>query len=273
MKQPLVSIIVPTRNSAATLDACLASISKQSYKNIELIVVDRDSTDDTKTIAKKYTELVFNKDPERSVQRNYGAKKAKGEYVVFIDSDMELTSNVIKQCIAAKDERHEAVIIPEESFGVGFWAQCKKLERSFYIGNDAIEAARFINKNVFIKAGSYNEDMVSGEDWDLNNRVRKITDIARIDALILHNEGKINLKKTLAKKYYYAKQAGAYMAQSYNQTSLTGKTGPLARYKLFFSKPGLLLKNPLTGIGMLFMKTSEYAFGLVGLKSKKSDVL
>src|SRR5690242_13999566 len=99
-KLNLVSVIVPTKNSQHFLDACLRSIKNQSYKNIELIVVDNNSTDKTKNIAKKYTKRVYNKGPERSAQRNFGASVSKGAYVVFIDSDMQLTKNVIKNCVA-----------------------------------------------------------------------------------------------------------------------------------------------------------------------------
>ncbi len=63
----------------------------QSSKNIELIVVDNNSTDGTKTIAQKYTNKVYNFGPERSAQRNYGAAKSKGKYPVFLDADMELS--------------------------------------------------------------------------------------------------------------------------------------------------------------------------------------
>ena len=75
----LVSIIIPTLNEEASLEICLKSIKKQTYKNLETIVVDNFSKDRTPEIAKKYTKLVFKKGNERSAQRNFGAKKAKGK--------------------------------------------------------------------------------------------------------------------------------------------------------------------------------------------------
>jgi glycosyltransferase involved in cell wall biosynthesis len=60
MKQPLVSVIVPTKNSAEFLRACLHSIIHQTYPRIELIVVDNNSTDATKDIAANFTGHVFN---------------------------------------------------------------------------------------------------------------------------------------------------------------------------------------------------------------------
>ena len=266
-KRLLVSVIVPTRNSSETLEACIESIARQSYEDIELVVIDNNSTDNTKAIAKQYTKHVLNKGPERSAQRNYGAKKASGDYVLFIDSDMELTPNVVSSCVtyANKNRGSRAIIIPEESFGEGFWAQCKKLERSFYVGIDAIEAARFFEKELYLKLGGYDEDMVSGEDWDLSKRVAKMTRTGRINEFILHNEGRLRLIKSLKKKYYYAGLSRTYMQRQNVQSKLIDSVGPIQRYKLFLSQPGKLFKNPLYGLGVLFMKTSEFAAGFVGL--------
>jgi glycosyltransferase involved in cell wall biosynthesis len=266
MSNPLVTVIVTTRNNHSTLDACLASITNQTYEPIELIVVDRDSSDGTKMIARYYTSLVFNCGPERSVQRNFGVNKASGEYVVIIDSDMELTPHVIQDGVDTMLYKPSTtgIIIPEESFGRGFWAQCKSLERSFYHGNDAIEAARFFPKEVYQQVGGYDESMVSGEDWDLSARVRNLGRIERITSLIRHNEGQFKLVQSLRKKYYYAGKAKAYFAKNDVGAKLTSTVGPLQRYRLFFSQPKKLLVNPFIGLGMLFMKTCEYGFGAVG---------
>ncbi len=266
MSNPLVSVIVTTRNNRQTLDACLSSIKNQSYSPIELIVVDRDSTDGTKIIARYYTHMVFNAGPERCTQRNFAVTKASGEYVVIIDSDMELSPHVIQDCV---DTMHytpdtAGVIIPEESFGKGFWAQCKRLERSYYVGNDTMEAARFFTKDVFLQVGGYDENLVSGEDWDLSARVRARGGIARISSYIRHNEGHFRLITSLRKKYYYAGKAREYLQKHSVGSKLTADAGPLQRYKMFFSQPGTLFKNPALGIGMLFMKTCEFGIGALG---------
>lgn len=271
MYTPLISVIVPTKNSSQFLDECLLSIKNQTYPNIELIVVDNFSTDETENIARKYTNRFFRLGPERCAQRNYGALKATGEYLVFIDSDMVLSPQVIHNCVEAmKGNEFKGVIIPEESFGEGFWAQCKKLERSFYIGVDAIEAARFYRLSDFKSVGGYNELLISGEDWDLSDRIELLGPLTRISNFIYHNEGRITLSKTLKKKYYYAQQASAYMDESKNiATAQKRKKGILGRYKLFFKKPTKLFSNPLIGFGMLFMKTSEFIAGGLGMVIKK----
>jgi glycosyltransferase involved in cell wall biosynthesis len=65
MSSPLVSVIIPTRNSGTTLANCLQSVKDQTYPNIELIVVDNFSTDNTQEIARTYTDHVYERGPER----------------------------------------------------------------------------------------------------------------------------------------------------------------------------------------------------------------
>lgn len=265
IKDTKISIIVPTKNSEKTLDSCLMSIKTQSYKNYQIIVVDNSSTDKTLKIAKKYTKKVFIKGPERSAQRNFGAKKAKGDYVFFVDSDMKLTKHVLKQCvdILAKGKYIKGIIIPEESFGKGFWANAKKLERSFYVGVDFMEASRFFERKAFLSAGGFDESMISGEDWHMSQIISKEGSIERIHAKILHNEGDLTLRKTVSKKFYYAKHFSRYVDLNENE-HIKGQISIFRRYALFFSKPGMLLKDPILGIGMLFMKTCEFGAGAIG---------
>jgi len=259
-----VSVIIPTKNSEETIETCLKSIKNQSSQDIEIIVVDNNSTDKTKQIAKKYTNLVFNKGPERSAQRNFGAKVAKGTYLLFIDSDMKLMKDVVKECIE-KINGHKALVIPEESFGVGFWAKCKALERSFYLGVDWIEAARFFDEKIFRQFGGYDESQTGTEDYDLPQRIKqKYGDesIGRINSLILHNEGKLSLVRTLSKKHYYAKTMQKYAKT--NKKYFNKQASISNRYKLYFSEPQKLFSNPIVGAGMLFMKTAEFAAGGLG---------
>ena len=264
----LVSVIVPTKNSAQFLEACLQSVKDQSYKHIEIIVVDNYSTDTTKEIAKKFTDKVYNKGPERSAQRNYGASNGQGEFVVFIDADMELSRDVVKQCVAKISEHNGTIgiIIAEESFGIGFWAQCKKLEKSFYVGVDWIEAARFFPKEVFQRVGGYDEEMVAGEDWDLSQRIGLLGSLERIGAYIYHNEGRVTLVGTMKKKYYYARKIRTYMNKQ-GKLQVKRQTGAFLRYWIFLKHPLRLFRSPMVGTGMLYMKTCEFIGGLWGFMS------
>lgn len=263
-----ISVIITTKNSAKTLEALLKSIKNQTYKNFEVILVDNNSTDETKIVAKKYTELVFDKGPERSAQRNFGAKKAKGEYLLFLDSDMELSKNILSECIA-KITKFGGLIIPEYSFGEGFWSKCKALERSFYLGNSDIEAARFYKKAVFDDVKGFDTSVTGPEDWDLSQRVQEKFGIGRINSKIAHNEGKLSLSYTLSKKYYYGKSFKKYMNS--HKSFSSSQISVVRRFSIFFSSPKILFKHPLVGIGMIYMKSMEYLFGFAGYIVGKRD--
>lgn len=267
MKNLLVSVIIPTKNSEKTLGKCLESVKNQSYKNIEIIVVDNNSTDKTLETARKYADKFFQKGPERSSQRNYGAKMAKGKYYLFIDSDMELTKKVVEECITVSNEKDIwGVIIPEISIGEGFWAECKALEKRCYIGDETIEAARFFKKETFSKIGCYDENMIASEDWDLHQRVKnKGYKITRINSFIEHNEGSLSLLNSIRKKYYYGKTISKYIAKHPKNAK---KQFTLFR-PAFIKNWKILLKDPIHTIGLFIMKISEFGAGGLGyLKSR-----
>lgn len=85
---PKFSIIIPVHNVEKYLKKCLDSVMNQTYKNYEVIVIDDGSTDDSKKIAKKYkVNLIETEFVGVSEARNMAIKKAKGDYLVFLDSD------------------------------------------------------------------------------------------------------------------------------------------------------------------------------------------
>lgn len=101
-----VSIIIPVYNGHDFLERCLDSVINQIYKNIEIIIVDDASTDDTKEIIKKYSEkdkriipFYQSKNKGVSAARNTGLKAATGDYIVFLDSDDTITKEAIRRMI------------------------------------------------------------------------------------------------------------------------------------------------------------------------------
>lgn len=98
----LISIIVPVYNVEEYLVECLDSIVKQSYSNIEIIIVDDGSTDGSGKICKEYLKkdnrikYYKKKNGGLSSARNYGIKKSSGKYLSFIDSDDVISYNMIE---------------------------------------------------------------------------------------------------------------------------------------------------------------------------------
>lgn len=108
MNQELVSIIVPVYNVHQYLDECVQSILSQLYKNIELILVNDGSTDESGYICKKYGNLPNVKYIEQEnsgvqVSRENGVKASKGEWIMFVDSDDTLPCNSVSSLLSASD--------------------------------------------------------------------------------------------------------------------------------------------------------------------------
>ena len=93
MKNPLISIIVPVYNIEEYLPRCIESVLGQSYKNLELILVDDGSKDNSGKICDMYQEkdtrvrVIHKENGGSSSARNAGIKAAKGMYLGFVDSD------------------------------------------------------------------------------------------------------------------------------------------------------------------------------------------
>ena len=266
---PLISVIVTTRNEEDAIRNCLKSVRNQTYKPVEIIVVDNASDDRTLNIARQFTNLVFDKGPERSAQRNYGAKQAKGTYLLFLDADMVISPTTVEECVVAINKNNvRACIVPETSTGSGFWTKCKILERTYYEGVVWMEAARFYDKKTFVLLEGFDEELTGPEDFDLSQRVAAQygqKSISRITSYIYHDEGVIRLTELLRKKYYYGRQMHRYVSKNDNRLVSRLQANPWKRYTLFFRKPNSLLYDPIHAIGMMFMKTLELGALALGM--------
>lgn len=266
----VVSVIISTKNAEGDIENCLKSIRTQTYKPLELVVVDNNSSDKTKEIARKYTRLVINKGPERSVQRNYGVKKSNGDYIAWFDADMILTTRVIDECVKkiSQDNAIKALIIPEKSIGVGFWADCRALEKRCYLGDRDIEAVRFVEKKAFGKVGMLDKNFIAGEDWDITARLKSAGyKIARVNSFVKHNEGHLMLLSLLKKKYYYATKSLPYVQRHIKSPRdiIFFVIRPA-----FFRNWRLLISDPLHTLGLLTMKLLEFSVGFFGIIIAKS---
>jgi glycosyltransferase involved in cell wall biosynthesis len=236
------------------------SIRNQTYKNVEMIVVDNFSTDRTREIAINYAKIVkYN--GSRSAARNLGIAVANGEFVLSLDSDMALMPTVIEECINKAKKGYDVIIIPEIAVGQGFWAKCRALEKSCYIGDGQIEAGRFLIKKVLKVVGAYDPELVFGEDWDLHQRIKNCGfKITRVKAVIQHDEGRLSVSHAMLKKRYYGKSLKLYQSKHPKQ----------ARENLKIIRPAYLrnwryfIKDPPHAMGLILLKACEFSAVLIG---------
>ena len=117
MYPELISVIIPTYNRAHFLSAAIESVLNQTYKNIEIIVVDDGSTDDTQTVLEPFKYAIrylYTNNGGPAHARNVGMKAASGKYVAFLDSDDTYLPRKLALQIAFKEEHPEIGMVYTE---------------------------------------------------------------------------------------------------------------------------------------------------------------
>jgi glycosyltransferase involved in cell wall biosynthesis len=260
---PLVSIIIPTKNSANTLGNTLESINNQTYKNYEIIVVDNHSTDDTLIIAKKYTNKTFLMGPERTAQVNFGIKNAQGKYIYRIDSDWVLDPSVLEQAIKkCEDEGFEAILVyNNDDPTISFWGKVRYFERDMAQQDDLNVGARFIRKDILDKVGYFDEKMVAAEDYDLHNRIVAAGyKVGRISAKESHLGAPRSLIEVMKKHYYYGTTLPEFLEK--NPKKGIKQLSPLR--PAYAKNWKLFLKHPIMTLGFLTYQAARYSSAIVG---------
>jgi glycosyltransferase involved in cell wall biosynthesis len=271
MSSPLVSIVVPTLNASPLIEACLRSIVGQEYSPIELIVIDGHSSDDTVPLARKYTGRVYLEGSapppagifSAPVQRNSGASRATGEYIYYVDADMILPRGLVGECVELlRSSAADAVIVPERSFGVGYWAAVKAFERSFYAGDDLVEAPRFVRTQVWRQLGGMDASVGGNDDWDFHIRLRANgCSVVRAHQEVLHNEGHLSLRRLARKRYLYGRYTNAFL-RKHGMGQAIRHYNPVRRYLAYKRR---LVAHPLSTAGLLLMRAVEYGAGAAGM--------
>ena len=117
MSEPLVSIIVPIYKVEQYLDKCLRSISDQTYRNIEVLLINDGSPDNSAEIARKYAQndsrfqYYEKENGGLSSARNYGIDRCKGDYISFVDSDDWLEAEFVKHLVEAAEKTKSDIAV------------------------------------------------------------------------------------------------------------------------------------------------------------------
>lgn len=111
----LISVIIPVYNSAKYLSRCIDSVLSQTYRNLEILLVNDGSTDDSLELCKSYAEdprIVVIDKPNGGVgsARNCGLDKAQGDYIVFVDSDDYVDCDMFEKMLALADKDDADVV-------------------------------------------------------------------------------------------------------------------------------------------------------------------
>lgn len=145
MAEPLVSIVVPVHNAERTIERCLTSIRNQSYRNIEVLVINDGSTDHTARVLDRFAKrderfrIIHKNNTGVSHSRNVGIDCAAGKYIQFVDGDDWLVKKAVEACVSIAEKQ-----------------QCDMIIADFY---------RVVGKNIYKKGHIKEEGILSRERY------------------------------------------------------------------------------------------------------------
>jgi glycosyltransferase involved in cell wall biosynthesis len=200
----LISLIIPTYQEEKLLPSFLEQFDREllARRNVEVIISDGGSTDDTVRIAEKWGAMVVQHTEQRrqtiAEGRNLGASVAKGDVLVFLNADVRVSNTdhffqTVHRCLKAdgvSGATAEVQVFPEEEL---------LSDRVFHLWHNAY--VRFLNaigegmgrgecqaltREMFESIGGYNPAMVAGEDYDLFRRVRKCGRIVMMPGVVIY---------------------------------------------------------------------------------------
>lgn len=198
----LVSVVIPMYNRERTIQRAVDSVLNQTYKNIEVLVVDDGSTDNSVQMLDKYNNdvrvKVFCQETNQGANaaRNRGIREAKGEYIAFHDSDDEWLPEKIEKQLKYMKEKQLAVsfcafkryhndavqIIPDISKELTSQNIRKKLKRGNIIGTPTLVIHRKVIENV----GMFDEEMPRLQDYEYVIRIARKYDIGFINEVLIN---------------------------------------------------------------------------------------
>lgn len=190
MSLPFVSVIIPTYNRSKYLEVAIKSVVNQTFKNFEVLVVDDGSSNNyAKKICNKYKNCFYfyKKNGGVSSARNFGVKKAKGDYIAFLDDDdlwihnkLEIQVNFLNKNKRIDCIHSGAIVIDEKGLETGkiIGASPNKMhKRSGYVFWNALgtwlvkASSPLIRKSVFNENLFFDETLEVGEDFDFYQRM------------------------------------------------------------------------------------------------------
>lgn len=170
-----ISIIIPCYNTYEYILLCIESVRSQTYKNIELIVVDDGSNNNTKRLleelSSKIDVLITQENKGQSAARNIGVSKADGKFIVFVDSDDTLENTFLEKLITNYKEEYSVIttyanIIVNKKIIDIFKPNGGGIREALKY-NIALGTSMFL-KNDLLAISGYDENMRKGfEDWEM----------------------------------------------------------------------------------------------------------
>lgn len=218
----MISVIVPIYNSEKYLPECIESILSQTHKNLELILVNDGSTDNSLNICNYYKSqddrvVVVDKSNEGvSATRNRGIEIAVGDYIGFVDSDDYIEKNMYEVLIS-KLRNDKSQVCAMTSYAINsFNIDKRKGEKNLISGKDALKHLLLLNFPTSLWAFLYSRDVI--KKHNLNNKIHFFEDF-EFNLRILSDIDKVSICNQML--YNYRINENSTNRQSINKKRMT----------------------------------------------------
>lgn len=222
-----VSVIIPAYNAAKTIKECLNAVFAQSFKNFEIVVVNDCSKDKTVEIVKEFNVRIVNlkKNSGASISRNEGAKAAKSNTLVFLDSDCIVNKGWLKTLLDSFEKDLVASVSQySKSMSNEFIAKFCFHELGYRDKNlgelDSASSCNFIcRKKDFFKIKGFTKDRYTepAEDMDFFFRLSKLGKIKFIDKARVGHYFRDNISGYLKQQKEYSRSSAYIFLKDYNK--------------------------------------------------------
>lgn len=207
MKKPMVSIITPSYNQGKYIEKTIESVINQTYSNIEYIILDSCSKDETGQILKKYRDyenikIIIERDNGQVDAINKGFKMAKGELLGWINSDDLLDSKCIENIVDEYMKKPQAVIFYGELEFINddgnklFLKKIKDVNYDYLlnVNPDVNQPGSFYNKKYIEKIGYLDENLNFTMDYDLWLRLLCVGEAVNLNKVVAKFRIQLNSK-------------------------------------------------------------------------------
>lgn len=203
--RPLVSVVIPTYKRSHLVTRAIYSVLSQTYQDLEVLVVDDCSPDDTKSAVQAIQDervryLRHDRNKGLPAVRNTGIRAARGKYIAFLDDDDEWREDKLEKQIRLLDE-YDAVLCMGVSKGYPMRLHKRRSITLQDLRRGSFNPSSLLAKAHVLKEVPFDEDLRQGEDWDAFIRIAQRYSIGWVaEPLLLYNESSAD-RMTSEKKY------------------------------------------------------------------------
>jgi len=212
---PRVSVIIPVFNGGKFIGQAIDSVLKQTFRDLEIVVVDDGSTDETPSVVAQFSDRILYLRQENqgvSVARNTGIEAARGDYLAFLDADDVWLPHKLQRQVECLNKQSNVSAV-----GCGHYVADRELNvleekiplhsqsplddlLLFRSNHGLCSSTLLVKKNVIYRVGNFDPSLSTSADWDLAIRIAHRYEVAFVaEALVYYRQHDANMHQNVGR--------------------------------------------------------------------------